>query len=227
MIDRPISCENPAASVVVPTIPRHSTARLEERLSHQTVGGFELLLVNDASINRSEARNEGIDAANAPLLLFTDDDTEPPPEWVETAISVFQENPDTVLLEGPLDRYAPGPRHYIGANIAVRRDAALEVGGFDPAFAGWREDTDFGWRIEDQYGIDRCRYCPAWENNHPDQLRGAEDAELEKQFRQRHLTRFYDVFFVATSMKGRSYLFLRRQLERLGVPGPPRPHKER
>jgi glycosyltransferase involved in cell wall biosynthesis len=94
------------ASVIVPTRDRHDQLRLcLEALEHQTLSGFEVIVVDDGSLDAgtvadvvagapharllvasgggpAAARNLGAADARAPLLCFTDDDCRPEPGWV-------------------------------------------------------------------------------------------------------------------------------------------------
>jgi glycosyltransferase involved in cell wall biosynthesis len=125
------------------------------------------------------ARNSGIAAATGDLIVFTDDDCYPEPDFLVQMERVFAEDPKLgyaggrILLYDPTDYpvdihpseereeippyhlFAPG--ELSGANMAFRRQAIEETGGFDPLLgAGARmggEDLDFfatvsaaGWR---------------------------------------------------------------------------------
>jgi GT2 family glycosyltransferase len=120
----------------------------------------------------SRARNLGVAAAATPLVAFTDDDCRPAPDWIERLVAGF-EDPGVGFVTGRVDadrtgRMAvscmvdPEPRRLrlgddpfalgVGANMAVRAEAAAHVGGFDerlgagaPLRAG--EDVDLWWRL--------------------------------------------------------------------------------
>ena len=120
----------------------------------------------------SRARNVGLAAAATPLIAFTDDDCRPAADWIERLAAGF-EDPAVGFVTGRVDadrtgRMAvscmvdPEPRRHrlgddpfalgVGANMAVRADAAAQVGGFDerlgagaPLRAG--EDVDLWWRL--------------------------------------------------------------------------------
>lgn len=120
----------------------------------------------------SAARNRGAEAADTDLLLFTDDDCEPEPDWVMGLVDAGWDgrlggaagcivSPDASNWVSRYCRYI----HYnefpkkkdmqLGlltfvntANCAYLRRAFLELGGFDPLFShiGY-EDVDFARRM--------------------------------------------------------------------------------
>ncbi len=133
------------------------------------------------------ARNTGVEIAEGDLVVLTDDDTEAEPSWLENLESCFAD-PGVVGVTGELlpkwagaeprwfphefywvfgCSYAGLPtelapvRNPIAANMAVRREAIQEIGGFRPGvppreiryrgrvIAGGHalEDTELGIRI--------------------------------------------------------------------------------
>lgn len=133
------------------------------------------------------ARNTGVEAARGDVVVLTDDDTEADPEWLERLGDCFS-NPAVIGVAGNLvpawagaePRWFPAElywavgcsyaglptdvapvRNPIAANMAVRRWAIEEVGGFRPGvrprqiriggavIAGGHalEDTELGIRI--------------------------------------------------------------------------------
>jgi GT2 family glycosyltransferase len=191
-VERPIEARSPDVSVVVATVPGSDTERLVSHLERQrTAHGFEVVLVENASIDRSRARNRGIRAARAPTVALTDDDTVPPPTWVEAVADHFAENPGRVAVEGAVDGAITyrGRGQYVGCNLAVSREAALAVGGFDPGFAGWREDTEFGWRLERE-ADGSTGYSGAIRLEHPDRTRSEFDPRLERRLYRTYPERY-------------------------------------
>jgi GT2 family glycosyltransferase len=132
------------------------------------------------------ARNEGWRAVEADVVLFTDDDCIVPSDWIEQLVTAFE--PEIGAVGGPLVpaetvREKPVARLHefrnenvynlhdepiVGdddlsmggtANIAYRREALVEVDGFDESFpvaAG--EDADLQKRVSDA-GY-RMKYVP-------------------------------------------------------------------
>lgn len=176
----------PAATVVIAT--RNRAALLSDCLNHlgsQTARGtFEVVVVDNGSTddtatvvhrhmaampelrllhvedpNRSKARNAGIAAAQGSWLIFCDDDTVAPPQFVAAHLAAHERHEPRVVT-GPIVNVAnalalaaPAARHYSRAyfctcNASVSKAAVDSVGGFDEQYDlyGW-EDTDLGLRL--------------------------------------------------------------------------------
>jgi GT2 family glycosyltransferase len=171
------------ASVVIATRDRPEDLRrcLAALAGQRTSRSFELVVVDDgvrAPLTGSElaafpgalllrtgglgpaaARNAGLRAAGGPVIVFTDDDTEPAPEWVEAACDFLDAHPGHVGVEGPvtsppfdylysysLENERPGA--YWTCNVAYRRSALVAVGGFSQQFPFPHcEDRDLGFRV--------------------------------------------------------------------------------
>jgi glycosyltransferase involved in cell wall biosynthesis len=112
----------------------------------------------------SNGRNAGICAARGQIVAFTDDDNEVAPTWVATLVSVLRANPELAGVGGRVIPEWPGTppkwldrRHWsplaildygerpfltsvrrplclLTANLAIRRDVLIQVGGFSPEF---------------------------------------------------------------------------------------------
>jgi len=117
-----------------------------------------LRYVRSASTGKGAGLQEAISLARSPYVVLTDDDCVAPPGWVEGISRPLLEHPDVGLVFSTVatpdyDRslgYIPaytcpgnrvvtrvldlGPSSGLGAAMAVRRDALLSIGGFDPAF---------------------------------------------------------------------------------------------
>ncbi len=115
------------------------------------------------------ARNAGWRAARGAIIAFTDDDTEPAPDWLQRGEGALRGG-DFVAVAGRIevprmshDRCEPSDHElmtrgleqaeFVTANAFVRRDALEHIGGFDTRFTrAWREDTDLQYRLERQVG---------------------------------------------------------------------------
>jgi GT2 family glycosyltransferase len=130
--------------------------------------GVRLLRTEAAGL--SAARNAGAAAATRPLLAFTDDDCEADPDWLVELAAGLADGWDAVggpnLAPPPADlaaaviTAAPGAashvmlddheaEHVPGCNLALRREAYFEIGGFDRRFRTAGDDVDFCWRLRD------------------------------------------------------------------------------
>jgi GT2 family glycosyltransferase len=115
---------------------------------------FPVAVVHEPRAGLAAARNAGVAAARAPLLLFTDDDCYPAPDFIERWIEVFADSrvgwgggrillhdpddyPITIRTDEHLTPVPAGgfiePGLVQGANMAFRRAVVYEIGGFDPA----------------------------------------------------------------------------------------------
>ena len=100
------------------------------------------------------ARNAGWRAARAPVIAFTDDDTIPARDWLESGMaslpgwaSAAAGRVRVPLPRTPTDwqRSSAGldGAEFVTANCFVRRASLNVIGGFDERFARpWREDSD-------------------------------------------------------------------------------------
>ncbi|MEF8800056.1 MAG: glycosyltransferase family A protein [Halolamina sp.] len=215
-IEHACSCDDPVVSVVVPSVPAYDHSTTVGCLTDQSLEQpYEVLVVNDGSLDRSEARNAGLRRASADIVALTDDDTRPPRDWLERIVHEFRGDPELVCLEGAVYGGCRnlGSRNYVGCNLAVRREAALSVGGFRSAFSEWREDVEFGWRMErDADG--HCRYSETLRMCHPTAPRTAFKADLERQLREEYPRRYEEVLNASIARR------LYRRLRVLGVTQP-------
>lgn len=186
---------DPVLSVVIPSIPTNNHRPVLACLANQSLGDpYEVLVINDESVDRAEARNIGLRNARSEIVAFTDDDTKPPVDWLESVYREFQKDPDLVCLEGSVFGGCRnrGPGHYVGCNMSVRRAAALGVGGFRFEFSEWREDVEFGWRMEAEAN-GTCRYSEDVRMCHPTVPRTRFKPRLERQLREEYPDRYQEV----------------------------------
>lgn len=207
-------------SVVVPTYNRIDTLRVVlPSLLDQTAppGAYEIVIADSQSddgtaefvratiasagearlryvpgpyTGRAAARNAGIAAARAPVVLFTDADIIASRDLVERHAAGHRGADERVAVVGcelqvrSLDDYrrqrddAPARRplhpasrrrlswlYFLTGNASVRRDDLLAVGAFDESFTGYgHEDLELGYRLE-KSGVE-IRYEPAAVNYH-------------------------------------------------------------
>lgn len=120
----------------------------------------------------SAARNHGARHASHDILAYTDDDCEPDRDWLFWLVRAFSD-PEVVAAGGPnlppwpegrqeaVVAAAPGaPSHVLlddrtaehlpGCNLALRREALDECGGFREEFTAAGDDVDLCWRFLDR-----------------------------------------------------------------------------
>ncbi|CAN5507722.1 glycosyltransferase [soil metagenome] len=134
------------------------------------LGGLPASFVSRVRLLGSEgrgpaaARNAGWRAAEAEWVAFLDDDVVPPPHWYRLLSDDLEGLPEDVAgSQGRIHVPLPGHRRptdwernvaglssavWATADMAYRRSALAEVGGFDERFPrAYREDADIGLRI--------------------------------------------------------------------------------
>ncbi|HZZ91945.1 MAG TPA: glycosyltransferase family A protein [Usitatibacter sp.] len=145
--------------VVADDGPDERTRRLVREWALRTRGAPEIRYVPVTTTQGpAGARNRGWEAADSPIIAFTDDDTLPQPDWLVEGYRVILASPRFLAATGrvvvplPKDR-APtdyerdlarlGTAEFVTANCFVRRSALEAIGGFDERFtSAWREDSD-------------------------------------------------------------------------------------
>lgn len=150
---------------------------------------FPLCYVHSEIKGAVSARNLGGGLATGQVIAFTDDDCQPTVDWLKNA-RVWFKNPGVVGVEGIIrSNHADEPEWrqvsnvgfagigFMTANLLVRNVAFQQLDGFDPTFdkPHFREDTDFGWRLQT---LGEVPYAEDVEVFHPAQPR---DTERESQ----------------------------------------------
>jgi GT2 family glycosyltransferase len=132
--------------------------------------GVRLLSVDHAGLSR--ARNAGLAAADGEIVAYLDDDARPDRDWLRYLAAAFEDGEHAGVggpniqppVEGVVARaVARGPggpihvllsdavaEHIPGCNMAFRRAALDEIGGFDPRFRVAGDDVDVCWRLQDR-----------------------------------------------------------------------------
>jgi len=138
---------------------------------------FPLTVIEQANSGAAIARNRGVEAARAEVILFLDDDMEPHPglvrahltahgagaEVVVGAIPLHPESPDNIMADSvgewadELAARCAQPGYRLGVNdiftgqLSIRRSLFVELGGFDERFTArgtfGNSDIDFGHRL--------------------------------------------------------------------------------
>jgi GT2 family glycosyltransferase len=120
----------------------------------------------------SVARNVGMSAASGDIIAYLDSDAVADPDWLTYLAWKFKSSPHVGIggpnLPPPEDNWlakcvaaAPGsPTHILlddetaehipGCNMAFRKEALVEVGGFDPVYTAAGDDVDICWRLQDR-----------------------------------------------------------------------------
>ncbi len=123
------------------------------------------------------ARNRGIRHASGDIILFTDDDCLPEPEWIETMREAFNHDPAVVGVEGltytrltelsPFVHYSANSGGYFPTcNVGYRAKQLRAAGGFDWATfpAANKEDVDLAYRM---MWLGRIEFAPFARVFHP------------------------------------------------------------
>jgi GT2 family glycosyltransferase len=146
-----------SCSVVVATAGRRpqqlAACRAALAALEEPPGGVEVIVVDDSPRRGpAVARNDGVARASGDLVAFTDDDCEPTPDWLVSLHARWAGRPSvgvggTVLNALGANRFADASqvvhdaahdwanrrvtRFFASNNLALPREALLEIGGFD------------------------------------------------------------------------------------------------
>ena len=183
------------ASIVIPVrngecvLPRCLNALAGQSIPREE---FEIIVIDDGSTDAtasvaekagvrvvkqapqgpSVARNRGVEEAQAPIVLFTDGDCAPAPDWVERMLAPFAD-PSVAGVKGT---YTSGQRSLTARFVqreyeskyermaqfptidfidtysaGFRRDVFLQSGGYDPSYeTASVEDQEFSFRLHEQ-----------------------------------------------------------------------------
>jgi GT2 family glycosyltransferase len=138
-------------------------------------------LIQTANNGLSTARNIGMQAVDCEVIAYVDADVRVEPSWLRYLMRPFMVS-DVVAAGGPnlapaddgwfaqcVARSPGGPTHVLlddriaehipGCNFAVRREALVAIGGFDPIFLQAGDDVDVCWRLQNAGG--RIAFAPS------------------------------------------------------------------
>jgi len=130
--------------------------------------GFRL--IRTLNLGLGNARNTGLSAATGEIVAYIDDDAYPDPDWLKYVAATFLHT-DFVGVGGPnlppcgdgwvaecVANSPGGPIHVMltdrqaehipGCNMAYRKSALLEIGGFDERFRVAGDDVDVCWSLQ-------------------------------------------------------------------------------
>jgi GT2 family glycosyltransferase len=146
--------------------------------------------ITTANRGVSAARNEGLRAAKGDIVAYIDSDARADPDWLSYLAATFMESDFAGVggpnLVPPEDRWlakcvyrSPGgptqvmlddesAEHIPGCNMAFRKRALDEIGGFDPVFKKAADDVDICWRLLDRgYRIGFSPSAVVWHHRRP------------------------------------------------------------
>ncbi|RIJ97563.1 MAG: hypothetical protein DCC43_10190, partial [Candidatus Brocadia sp.] len=146
------------------------TTQIVERFLHNGV----VLVRCEKNGGRAAALNFGLQKATGDVIITTDADTVVPADWLQRFKPHFEEqgvvavggayragNRDKTLANASsvLDYLLNGigkkslvPNKLSGVNSAIRRDALVDLGGFNEN-AWWCEDSELGWKLSERARI--------------------------------------------------------------------------
>lgn len=156
--------KTPFEIIVVDNASEDKTDRIVKSFENR----LPVHLIKEDKKGRSPARRAGFAAAKGDIILSTDADTIVPINWIEDLYSNFTDlsivgvtgscrivdcskRVNTIFnyfqpLSMKLYRLVFGHYWFSGFNFAVRKDAYMKVGGFNPRL-NVQEDTDLAFRI--------------------------------------------------------------------------------
>jgi glycosyltransferase involved in cell wall biosynthesis len=126
-------------------------------------------VVKELAKGPTHARQRGFLESKGDLVAFIDADTRVPSGWISSIQKEFSENTHLVCLSGPFHYYdlspfkkfvaeffwniVASPVYWIvgfmalGANFVVKRDALVQLDGFDTSIAFYGDDTSIAMRL--------------------------------------------------------------------------------
>ena len=128
-------------------------------------------IISQPNKGLSAARNVGAEAATGEIVAYTDSDCVADPDWLTYLVAKMEASglaacggpnfppPEDSLVPAAVAVAPGGPTHVLlsdevaehiaGCNMAFRREALLDLGGFDPVYRAAGDDVDICWRFQD------------------------------------------------------------------------------
>ncbi len=211
--------QSPYFSIIIPMYRGKCINKLIEKLNQQIFKDFEVVIVDSGKERGDDlhkqcnfklkyifedgagavyARNLGIKYARGKIIAFTDDDCQPDADWLENAMSYFEER-GIVGLEGYIytdESKINNPKYrivtnkgfegmgFMTANLFIRHDILKKVGGFDVCFdkPHFREDTELAWRVQEYGHIPFAKDVRVYHPPHLRKLKGESKKERDRFF---------------------------------------------
>ena len=140
--------------------------------SAQIASSYEgVMAIQTPQRGLAAARNTGMEVASGELIAYIDDDAVPDPDWLTHLAMTFASGPfaavggpnvlppDSSVVAQCVANAPGGPTHVLisdreaehipGCNMAIRKAALEQIGGFDPQFRAAGDDVDVCWRLLD------------------------------------------------------------------------------
>ena len=155
--------------VIVNDGSQDGTRAISERYAESNPRRFTL--INQENKGLSVARNVGMEASSGEIVAYTDSDCVVDPDWLTYLVYKFQAGfiavggpnfppPEESAVAAYVAASPGGPTHVLlndevaehipGCNMAFRKRALEEVGGFQPIFTAAGDDVDLCWRLQNQ-----------------------------------------------------------------------------
>ena len=133
---------------------------------------YDCLLFTTENLGLASARNTGLSVAGGDIIAYVDDDAYPDRQWLLYLADAFLTTTHAAIggpnvppvgdgLVADCVAGAPGgpihvlisdreAEHIPGCNMAFRREALWEIGGFDVQFRAAGDDVDICWRLQER-----------------------------------------------------------------------------